>query len=164
MCDQRVWEFSQQAKKTPVSAKAEIGGFPRVYIHRHCLPVTPATKKLQKNRGIFPKPVEILGVLCYHYYVSVWVREKYTLLRILAARTYKIYRIGVDKDDDAGDNSSCRAVPCRAVPCRAVPCRAVPCRAVRSVVSSRLFVNPFPHNFIENRETVILTDTGGLCL
>ena len=83
-------------------------------------------------------------------------REKYTLLWILSTRTYKIYKEGVDNDDEAADNF--------AVPCRAVPCRAVPCRAVRSVVALRFFVNPFPHNFIENREIVMSTGTGGLCL
>ena len=38
----------------------------------------------------------------------------------------------------------------------------------QSVVSLRSFVNPFsakiPHNFTENHETMMLTDTGGLCL
>ena len=38
----------------------------------------------------------------------------------------------------------------------------------QSVVSLRLFAKPFsakiPHNFTENHETMMLTDTGGLCL
>ena len=33
----------------------------------------------------------------------------------------------------------------------------------QSVVSLRYFVEPFWQNFIGNRETVMLTDTGGLC-
>ena len=37
-------------------------------------------------------------------------REKYTLLWILSTRTYKIYKEGVDNDNEAADNF---AVPCR---------------------------------------------------
>ena len=33
----------------------------------------------------------------------------------------------------------------------------------QSVVSLRLFVKPFLQNFIRNHETMMLTDTGGLC-
>ena len=32
-----------------------------------------------------------------------------------------------------------------------------------SVASLRLFVKPFSPNFIEKHETMMLTDTGGLC-
>ena len=89
MCVSGDWGTPQQAKKPPVSAKAEIGGFPQVYIHLPSLPVTLTQKSYKKIRSIFPKPVEILGVLCYHYYVSVWVRESIPFWAFSPTQIYK---------------------------------------------------------------------------
>ena len=52
----------------------------------------------------YAKPIEKRQVMCYTFTRITVGREKYTLLRILTARTYKIYKERVDNDDETADN------------------------------------------------------------
>lgn len=52
----------------------------------------------------YAKPIEKRADLCYTFICVTMGMEKYTLLWILTARTYKIYRTGVDNGDKAADN------------------------------------------------------------
>lgn len=49
----------------------------------------------------YAKPIEKRQVMCYTFICITVGKEKYTLLRILTVRTYKIYKERVDNDDEA---------------------------------------------------------------